>query len=102
MRFAQKVALLNLKENERVMYVLPGIRELNRIRNRFGHELDAELGLSDLTEMLKCLSLARSGVEFVDPVAVIREFATVACTFLTIDPEVERIFQNAFERSRTR
>jgi len=100
LRFTQKVNLLTSQSDARVAFVAPGIKELNRIRNKFGHQLDATLGLSDQSAMLRCLAVARAGVEYNDPTRVLHDFATVACTFLTVDPDIERVFQLAFERAR--
>jgi hypothetical protein len=98
LRFSQKVKLLVSDRDPRAQFVVPGIKELNRIRNRFGHNLDVKLIVSEQPEMLKCLSIARKGVDYKDPAFVIQDFATVACTFLIVDDDVEKIFKEAFAR----
>lgn len=102
LRFGQKIQLVGSDRTDRVQFVAPGIKELNRIRNRFGHRLDASLDLSDEAEMLHCLSIARAGVTSSDPVLVIQDFTAVACTFLTVHEDVEEVFERAYERASAR
>jgi hypothetical protein len=98
LRFAQKIDLLVSDADPRAQFVIPGIKELNRIRNRFGHRLDVVLSVREQTEMLKCLAIARKGVHYKDPGLVIQDFVTVACTFLIVNKDVEKVFEEAFSR----
>src|SRR5882724_12076568 len=47
LRFAQKLDLLP-QGNPKVEWILPGIREMNTIRNRFGHRITATVSPDDL------------------------------------------------------
>jgi hypothetical protein len=99
--FSQKVALLP-RANLKVAWVLPGIKELNKVRNRFGHSIAARIIFDDLTECLKVLGTARNGKHYNDVAEVIQDFTTVACTWLIIDPEIDLLFTQAFERAKKR
>lgn len=95
--FAQKAKLLSQKD-VRAAFVKPGIIELNTTRNKFSHNLNAELSTKELKQMLQVLSISREGVEYEDPVKVINDFSTVACTFLTVHPEeIDLLWEEIFE-----
>jgi hypothetical protein len=98
LRFAQKLSMLPL-DDLRTQFIAPGLSELNRIRNRFGHRLQASIVLSDLPECTKALAIARRGKTYIEPLEVIEDFATVASTWLIVDPVVEKIFNEAFRRA---
>jgi len=100
--FFQKATLL---PNERTAAALvkPGILHLNRIRNRFGHSLGADLSVQDLSSINPVLDLARPGVAFGSPMDAIEAFSTVACTFLIVPPPaLQGIFTEAFSSVRLR
>jgi hypothetical protein len=97
--FAQKIELLP-QANDKVAWILPGIRELNTIRNRFGHRIEANVSLKDLSNCKAILAIARSGKRYTEPASVIEDFTTVACTWLIVDPEIEGIFDEAYRRVR--
>lgn len=99
LRFAQKLELLP-QDNPKVQWVLPGIREINAIRNRYGHDLTAALSLNELSGCRKVLAIARGEKEYVEPLEVINDFTTVTCTWLIVDREIEQIFKEAFVRAR--
>jgi hypothetical protein len=99
LRFAQKIELLP-QSNVKVAWILSGIRELNAIRNRFGHRITASVSLDDLAACRSVLAIARSGIQYNDPARIIEDFTTVACTWLIVDPEIEGIFAEAFKRAR--
>lgn len=95
--FSQKIKLISQRDT-RAAFVKPGIIELNRIRNKFGHNLRAELTLNDQKEMLKVLKIARKSNSYEEPLDVINDFATVASTFLIVNPEeIDVLFQEIFE-----
>ena len=95
--FAQKANLISVRDT-RVAFVKPGIIELNRIRNKFAHNLKAELSLNLMEEMLKVLKIARKGKEYKEPLEVIVDFSTVASTFLIVNTEeINLLFQEIFE-----
>jgi hypothetical protein len=99
LRFTQKIELLP-KANPKVAWILPGIRQVNTIRNRFGHRIAANVSTNDLSDCISVLAIARSAKQYKDPMEIIEDFTTVACTWLIIDPEVESIFTEAFKRAR--
>src|SRR5215470_10475860 len=47
LRFSQKIELLP-EGNAKVEWILPGIKEINTIRNRFGHRITATVSKDDL------------------------------------------------------
>ena len=94
--FAQKATLLPNRATA-AAFVKPGIFELNRIRNRFGHSLGAELSDQDLGSIRTVLDIARPRVAFGSPVEAIEAFTTVVCTFLIPTPaELQQVFAEAF------
>jgi len=99
LRFAQKASLLPTT-NPKVAWLLPGIRELNKIRNRLGHCISTSIALRDLPECQSVLAIARSRKTYTEPVDVIEDFITVACTWLIVDKEIEGIFEEAFIRAK--
>ena len=95
--FSQKINLIS-QQDTRAAFVKPGIIELNKIRNKFGHNLGAELTLNDQKEMLKVLKVARLGKTYAEPLEVINDFSTVASTFLIVNPEeIDVLWQEIFE-----
>jgi hypothetical protein len=46
------------------------------------------------------LAVARSSKRYINPIEIIEDFTTVACTWLIVDPEIEGIFEEALERAR--
>jgi hypothetical protein len=101
LRFAQKIELIP-QANTKVTWILPGIREINTIRNRFGHRITAQVCMNDLTECRSVLEIARNGKPYKDPMEIIEDFTTVACTWLIVDPKIEGIFAEAFKRARAK
>lgn len=96
LRYFQKLSLL--PDNDRVAFVKRGLRELNRIRNMFSHNLDAKIDLSQLQEMLTVLGITRKETKYTEPGQVIEEFTTVACTFLIVSPkEINDLFSSLFK-----
>lgn len=95
--FSQKINLISQRDN-RAAFVKPGIIELNKIRNKFGHNLGAALTFKDQKEMLKVLEVARQGKTYDNPLEVIIDFSTVASTFLIVNPEeIDVLWQDIFE-----
>ena len=101
--FAQKAELLPNRATA-AAFVKPGILQLNRIRNRFSHSLEAELSVQDLSSIRTVLDIFRPGVVFEGPVEAIEAFTTVACTFLIVPPPpaLQQIFAEAFSSIQVR
>lgn len=79
--FAQKVALLDASNNE-IALILPGIKRLNKIRNRLAHNLDAQVTEEDATVFLSsnrfaALRVARSSeqVQTGEPIEILEDFS---------------------------
>ena len=95
--FAQKVKLLPDKGSA-VSYVKKGIERVNKIRNRFGHELDAKICNGEINELDDVLKIMRPEVCSETPINRIENFTAIACTFLNVAPkEIEEIFSQAFK-----
>jgi hypothetical protein len=100
--FFQKAQLLPTR-GQAVAFVKPGILRLNAIRNRFGHTLQPELELHDLSAMTDVLGVFRATVTYTQPVDVIEAFTTVACTALIVAPTpLQDAMANAFSSIRVR
>lgn len=96
--FAQKLKLL--PQAHAWWWILPGITEINKIRNRFGHSITASVSPNDLTKGMSVLAIARRGKRYTSPMEIIEDFTTVSCTWLIVDPEIEGVFTEAFRRAR--
>lgn len=96
--FAQKVALLpNGRDSS--AFVKPGITQLNKVRNKFGHNLETEVRRGDLSAIYGVLEVARRGQRFRNPIDAIEAFAPVACAFLSMPSEhLREVFGRAFRR----
>ena len=98
--FFQKATLIP-NQGSAAAFVKPGILELNRIRNRFGHSLGARLSVGELNSIRSVLEIARPEVTFRSGVEAIEGFTTVACTFLIVaPPPLRQIFAEAFSSVR--
>ena len=96
--FAQKVALLPNRAAS-AAFVKPGIKQLNKVRNQFGHKLEHEVDRSQIAAIYEVLTVARRHVEFNDPIEAIEAFAPVACAFLAMpNDHIRDIFARAFRR----
>ncbi|MDV3459231.1 hypothetical protein RZN05_19700 [Sphingomonas sp. HF-S4] len=94
--FAQKVALLP-NSGDSAAFVKPGIKQLNGVRNKFGHSLDYQVRRADLRAVYAVLEVARQGEEFRDPIEAIEAFAPIACAFLSMPSEgLQDAFADAF------
>tara|TARA_B100001059_G_C17524455_1_gene422416 strand:+ start:59 stop:601 length:543 start_codon:yes stop_codon:yes gene_type:complete len=100
--FAQKIKLLPTAANA-VAFVKPGIKKLNTIRNRFGHNLDARVEMHELGAINDIVDLIRPTAQFYCPVEKIEAFTTIACTWMIITPpELQELFMQAFSSIRVR
>lgn len=96
--FHQKAMLLPRRASA-AAFVRPGIIRLNKIRNGFGHRLDAKLDTEDLGPILQVLEIARKGISFVEPVDAVEAFTTVACTWLMVSDEaLGQVMARAFAK----
>jgi len=82
-------------------FVKLGVLELNTIRNRFGHTLEANIAPEQLRAINQVLDVAREGINFETSIERIEAFTTVACTFMVIvPPNLQDIFMSAFSEIR--
>ena len=96
LNFYQKIKLLP-PNDFRASFVKPGIIELNKVRNKFSHSLDAQISVEELKEMLKVLKIARDGIVYDNAIKVIHDFSTVASTFLIVHPEeIDLLWEEIF------
>ena len=94
--FYQKACLLP-EANPKIAFIKPGILEFNSIRNRYGHNLDAEIGPEQTTRIEAILSIARQDMSFPDLVRKVEMFTTITATFLLVGPrDIEELFNRAF------
>jgi hypothetical protein len=99
LRFAQKLALLP-KDNPQMQALIPGIREVNDVRNAFGHRIEAQLSMDSVKACLDVLEVSHPyfNKNYTDPIDVIEDFTQHACASLFLDKEVQQIFKEAHSR----
>ena len=96
--FYQKAQLLP-NEKKSAAVVKPGIIQINKIRNKFGHNLNASIDKSELSAVYSLLKIARENDSFNNPIDAIEAFTTISCTWLLVTPpELEEVFQKAFSK----
>lgn len=81
LRFAQKVDILSGPESFLVVSgLLPGIRQINRIRNELAHNLEAAIPPGDVQSLISHLEHSARGRAKAptDPVVLIETFSAVA------------------------
>lgn len=94
--FAQKVGLLP-ESSSAAAFVKPGIKELNSVRNKYGHRLQQEVAWQEVRAISEILAIARRGASFESPLGAIEAFAPVACAFLGVPPAaLADVFRDAF------
>jgi len=98
--FHQKAHLLP-DANPKIAFIKPGIFEFNSIRNKYGHDLDAEIRPEHTREIEIVLRIAREGLQFPDLVQKVEMFTTIAATFLLVSPrDIEELFERVFLEAR--
>lgn len=94
--FAQKAHLLP-ERGSAAAFVRPGIIRLNRIRNDFSHNLNADIERHDLAPINDVLNVSGRGPDFRDAVERIEVFMIIVATWLVVPPVgLEHIFAEAF------
>lgn len=95
--FYQKALMLPTKGSSAAV-VRPGILEVNKVRNKFGHNLNVDIVISELSAVDQLLKIARPASKIEDPIEMIESFSTIACTWLIVSPpEIEKALQNIFK-----
>ncbi|GKN98482.1 TPA: hypothetical protein OUC63_003959 [Raoultella ornithinolytica] len=101
LKFSQKVEMLP-KNGLSASFVRPGIIQLNKVRNKCGHDLNSHIERQDIASIYQVLEVARRGMRFDDPVDAIEAFTPIACAFLSVPPpELQAIFIDAFKAITT-
>lgn len=94
--FYQKARLLPLNGSP-ASFVRPGIIHLNRVRNKFGHELQHQIEHHEISGIYEALKIARAGTLFESPIDAIEAFGPIACAFLSVPPKhLQKLFMEAF------
>lgn len=94
--FFQKVVLLPDKSAPSAI-LKPGLFKLNHLRNRFAHDLTADVSLDELQSMIEILEPSGRYIDQTNPLVVIERFTTLACTWLIVSPRhLEKLFARAF------
>ena len=100
--FFQKISILPDRDF-RVTWIKPGILNVNSLRNRLVHNLEARLEDADMGGVKSVLSIARKGFEPASVVEAVEAFTPVACTFLTPkDKRLAGVFAKAFAHVKFR
>ena len=77
--------------------IKPGLLRLNKIRNKFAHNLDYDVSVDELRPMTDILEISRKDIGDMDWISTIESFTTLACTWLLVSPShLEEIFVKAF------
>ena len=100
--YYQKVMLLP-EHGAPSAIIKPGLLLLNTVRNRFAHNLDANVSVDELQSMVDVLVLSRHDARQHGAVEIIESFATLACTWLLVPPPpLKELFANAFRNVSAR
>ncbi|WP_149898486.1 hypothetical protein [Rhizobium rhizogenes] len=98
--FAQKAKMLPSAQAS-AAFIRPGVIQLNKIRNKFGHTLTHAIELAEINLITQILDIARPSTTFAEPIEAIEAFAPIACAFLSVPPKhLEEAFLEAFKTVR--
>lgn len=96
--FHQKTLMLPTKGSSAAV-VRPGIIEVNKVRNKYGHNINTEIVISDINAINQLLRIARPSSRIEDPIEMIEAFSTIACTWLIVSPpDIEVALQKIFSK----
>ncbi|WP_421805779.1 hypothetical protein [Flagellimonas sp.] len=94
--FSQKVKLIP-KSDIAGIWLKPGIIELNKLRNEYAHNLNAELKFDDLVEIKKIVSISRD-ISHNSFETLLNDFAIICGSFLgKSNPKITKLFKEAFK-----
>ena len=95
--YYQKVMLLP-ERNEAPALFKPGLLTLNRLRNKFAHNLEATLSKSELSTMTTMLKMSEPPVSAMTAIEMVEKFTTLSCICLNPTPsEIEELFAEAMK-----
>ena len=83
--YYQKAMLLP-EGNAVHIFVKPGLLTLNRLRNKFAHELDHTLTENQLGPMNSALIFSERPVSEMSPIEMVEKFTAISCNFLNPKP----------------
>lgn len=99
--FAQKAKMLPSSAVS-AAFVRPGIIQLNKVRNRFGHTLNHVIEWGEINSITQILGVARPSTKFAEPIEAIEAFTPIACAFLSVPPQhLQEAFVEAFKNVQT-
>ena len=77
--------------------IKPGLLLLNRIRNKFAHNIDTDVSIDELQAMVDVLRISDRSTNELSAVDAIESFTALACTWLLVSPpHLEELFAKAF------
>ncbi len=95
--FSQKIKLIP-KKDVGATWLKPGITELNRVRNKYAHNLSAELKFDDLIKIKKIVEMSRD-ISHKSTETLLNDFAKVCGAFLgESDPKIVKLFGEAYKK----
>lgn len=95
--FSQKIKLIP-KKDAGATWLKPGIAELNKIRNKYAHDLSTELAFGEMFEIKKIVEINRD-VSHESIEILLNDFAIVCGAFLgQSDPDIVKLFGEAFKK----
>jgi len=89
--YYQKAKLL--PEDEIIVLVKNGILEINKIRNKFSHNLDAEFDENDINMITESLSLLDPKGKNDTLIDAIERFTSIACTLFVLPSDLKQHFK---------
>jgi hypothetical protein len=100
LRFAQKVAVIP-KGQWPIDQFVPGMLEINALRNAIGHQLEAKPSLEALAQCVRSLGIMHPycHAPYTDPVKIVEDFTQLVCPYLLFDKQVADIYKKAHERA---
>lgn len=96
--FNQKIALLPKSETG-ARWLLPGIKELNKIRNKIAHNIHTEVLYKDFPEIIRIVKVSRE-TSHGEVEKLLNDFAIISGSFLgNSEPEIVKVFSDAFKQA---
>ena len=94
--FLQKAYILP-KSGESISLLRPGILSINKIRNKFSHNIDATVTMNDVSNLKGIVLASHPLMKFDNPIDIIEAFSAIVCTWLMVTPDdIRTAFKMAF------
>lgn len=95
--FIQKA--LMIPDESHASFVKSSIIELNKIRNKFAHEISTVTDNLNIREIEKVLEIARKDIFYPNNITKIKAFIPIACAFLLpSSTELDFLINNVFKK----